>query len=147
MHILNCLSYIRNAFSTFFSFLPKLSPGAPFSTTRQEMPLGPFPPVRHITMYTSVSPPPLMKAWSKTHTKRGKLLDQNDYFDIKVYCCKQPHPAETKWGKKKKKKKIPWSHLRHSGLLSAVHWWWGMQRHCHCLNKEIQKVSSQQHST
>lgn len=34
---------------TFFSFLPKLRPGVPFSTTRHEMPFGPFPPVLHIT--------------------------------------------------------------------------------------------------
>lgn len=55
--------------ATFFSFLPKLSPGVSFSTTTQEIPLGPFLPVRHITMYTSVSPPPLMKACSRTHTQ------------------------------------------------------------------------------
>ena len=41
--------------ATFFSLLPKLIPGVSFSTTTQEIPLGPFPPVRHITMYTSVS--------------------------------------------------------------------------------------------
>lgn len=35
--------------STFFSFLPKLRPGVPFSTTKQEMPFGPLPPVLHIT--------------------------------------------------------------------------------------------------
>ena len=31
---------------SFFSFLPKDRPGVPFSTTRQEMPCGPSPPVR-----------------------------------------------------------------------------------------------------
>lgn len=35
--------------STFFSFLPKLRPGVPFSTTRQEIPFGPLLPVLHIT--------------------------------------------------------------------------------------------------
>ena len=34
----------------FFSRLPKERPGAPFSTTMQEMPSGPSPPVR--TMQT-----------------------------------------------------------------------------------------------
>ena len=34
---------------SFCSFLPKDRPGVPFSTTRQEMPLGPGPPVRSIT--------------------------------------------------------------------------------------------------
>lgn len=47
---------------TFFSFLPKLRPGVPFSTTMHEMPLGPGPPVRHMTTQMSDSPPPLMKA-------------------------------------------------------------------------------------
>ncbi len=31
------------------SFLPKLSPGVPFSTSTQDTPFGPSPPVRHIT--------------------------------------------------------------------------------------------------
>lgn len=58
---------------TFFSFLPKLSPGVPFSSTRQEMPLGPGPPVRHMTTYTSASPPPLMKACRRTQEERGSF--------------------------------------------------------------------------
>ena len=33
---------------SFLSFFPKDSPGASFSTTRQEMPFGPAPPVRTI---------------------------------------------------------------------------------------------------
>ncbi len=33
-----------------------------FSTRKAEMPLGPGPPVRAITRYTSEAPPPLMKA-------------------------------------------------------------------------------------
>lgn len=49
-------------YQTFFSFLPKANPGDPFSTSIQEIPLGPCSPVLHITMYTSVSPPPLIKA-------------------------------------------------------------------------------------
>ena len=35
---------------SFFSGAPKPRPGVPFSTTRQEMPFGPLPPVR--TMHT-----------------------------------------------------------------------------------------------
>lgn len=33
-----------------------------FSTRKAEMPLGPGPPVRAMTRYTSEAPPPLMKA-------------------------------------------------------------------------------------
>lgn len=62
---------------TFFSFLPKLSPGVPFSSTRQEMPLGPGPPVRHMTTYTSVSPPPLMKACRRAQEERGGFSHTN----------------------------------------------------------------------
>lgn len=63
--------------STFFSFLPKLRPGAPFSTTRQEMPFGPLAPVRHITTYRSVSPPPLMKAWKVMRVEKRSV----------AHCC------------------------------------------------------------
>lgn len=38
----------------FFSCAPKLKPGVPFSTSSREMPLGPGPPVRHMTKYTSL---------------------------------------------------------------------------------------------
>ena len=34
---------------SFFSCLPKVSPGVSLGTTRVEMPLGPAPPVRHMT--------------------------------------------------------------------------------------------------
>jgi hypothetical protein len=42
---------------SFFSFLPNLSPGVPFSTSRHDTPPAPAPPVRHITMYTSTQLP------------------------------------------------------------------------------------------
>ena len=32
---------LQTSYITFFSFLPKLKPGVPFSTTRVEIPLGP----------------------------------------------------------------------------------------------------------
>lgn len=38
-------------------------PGVPFSTTIHEMPPGPGAPVRHMTRYRSLTPPPLMKAF------------------------------------------------------------------------------------
>lgn len=57
-------------YQTFFSFLPKANPGDPFSTSIQEIPLGPCSPVLHITTYTSVSPPPLIKACQQRLTFR-----------------------------------------------------------------------------
>lgn len=78
LHRLACLcpalpsstQQVKSKSLTFLSFLPKLSPGVPFSSTRQEMPLGPGPPVRHMTTYTSVSPPPLMKACRRAQEER-----------------------------------------------------------------------------
>lgn len=37
-------------------------PGVPFSTRKDEMPPGPLSPVLAMTRYTSLTPPPLMKA-------------------------------------------------------------------------------------
>lgn len=62
--------FLTSRHQTFFSFLPKANPGDPFSTSRQEIPLGPCSPVLHITTYTSVSPPPLIKACQQRLTFR-----------------------------------------------------------------------------
>ena len=53
---------MRHQKRTFFSFLPNESPGVSFSMRKQEIPLGVSSPVRHITKYTSLSPPPLINA-------------------------------------------------------------------------------------
>lgn len=62
--------FLTSRHQTFFSFLPKANPGDPFSTSIQEIPLGPCSPVLHITTYTSVSPPPLIKACQQRLTFR-----------------------------------------------------------------------------
>ena len=50
------------------SLAPKLSPGVSFSTTNAEMPRGPSPPVRAITMYTSDVPAPEMNCLTPSST-------------------------------------------------------------------------------
>ncbi|OLY82730.1 hypothetical protein AYI68_g3141 [Smittium mucronatum] len=45
---------------TLFSFFPKNNPGDSLGTINAEIPCGPGPPVRAITIYTSESPPLLI---------------------------------------------------------------------------------------
>lgn len=72
--------YLTSRYQTFFSFLPKANPGDPFSTSIQEIPLGPCSPVLHITTYTSVSPPPLIKACQQRLTFR---TNHSNYASIR----------------------------------------------------------------
>lgn len=72
--------FLTSRHQTFFSFLPKANPGDPFSTSRQEIPLGPCSPVLHITTYTSVSPPPLIKACQQRLTFR---TNHSNYASIR----------------------------------------------------------------
>lgn len=114
---------------TFFSFLPKLSPGIPFSSTRQEMPLGPGPPVRHMTTYTSVSPPPLMKACRRAQPEKGS-------FGVVLQTNPEPTAAADRVQKWRGKDPQPKAFRDSAGESSAEHIlpWENAQRRGHSRN-------------
>lgn len=95
--------------STFLSFLPKLRPLVPFSTATHEIPLGPLPPVRHITILMSVSPPPLIKAYTYINCalKTTGIYETQTYEPCLRLGSNHHHLSVLKWSKKRRHSRFP----------------------------------------